>query len=141
MTHWRKPVDAEGRFRAAYDTDRSRDAPAQPRHGLVGKIIWAVAAACAVILAAMAALATSGNWRCGDGPHKNVTGMDCCSVVDCAPIPNELAWTAKVGSQVDVILNGTVRTMTVNTVFPSCDPAGKSWGCPITGCLFRATGF
>ena len=142
MNHWRapgKPVDAEGRFRAAYDADHPRDAPAQPRHGLAGKIIWAVAAACAVILAAMAALATSGPWRCGPGPHVNVNGMDCCSIIDCAPVPNEIAWPARIGSQIEVVINGLVRTATVSAIYPSCDEQGRSWG-GTTGCLFRGSG-
>ena len=140
MSHWRKPVDAEGRFRAAHDLGRSRDAPARPRGGLAGKIIWGVALACAAILIAMAALATSGPWRCGNGPLVNVNGMDCCSVADCAPVPNEAAWSARVGSQIEVTIRGMTRSVTIDTIFPSCDDRGQSWACT-TGCLFRATGF
>ena len=143
MTHWRqKPVDVEGRFRAAYGPSRYQEAPVRPPGGpRWALILFWVALVALLAMLSSAAFGTSGNWRCGDGPHKNVNGMDCCDVRDCAPVANELAWTAKVGSQVDVILNGTARPMIVNTIFPSCDPAGKSWGCPITGCLFRATGF
>ena len=143
MTHWRqKPVDVEGRFRAAYGPSRYQEAPVRPPSGPRWALVtfWIAFTVLLAVLSS-AAFGTSGYWRCGDGPHRNVNGMDCCDLRDCAPISNELAWTAKVGSQVDVILNDTVRTMTVNTVFPSCDPSGKSWGCPITGCLFRATGF
>lgn len=144
MTHWRaprKPVDAEGRYRAAYGPAGRRDTHQRPSGGPRWALVWFWISFVALLaLLSNAAFGTSGYWRCGNGPHVNVNGMDCCDVTDCAIVPNEIAWPAKVGSQVEVVLNGMVRTMIVNTVFPSCDPNGKSWGCPIAGCLFRSTG-
>ena len=104
------------------------------------KIARTAAVACGAILISFAALATSGWWRCGNGPHLNASGVDCCSIVDCAKVSTEAAFGAKIGSPIDVVIDGATRTVIVNAIHPSCDDQGYSWACQ-TGCLFRATGF
>ena len=146
MTHWRqKPVDVEGRFRAAYGPSRYQEAPVRPPSGPRWALVtfWIAFTVLLAVLSS-AAFGTSGYWRCGDGPHRNVNGMDCCDLRDCVPISNELGWTAKVGSQVEVTIRDGrdvwTHPVTINTIYPSCDASGRSWICT-TGCLFRAPGF
>ena len=105
---------------------------------MLGKIITALAAAAALILIAMAVLA-HGEFRCGQQTYLTATGGDCCNNLDCVPVPNEIAWAARVGTPIDLDLRGTRRSVVVNIVHPSCDDHGRSWGCP-SGCLFRAIG-
>ena len=109
-------------------------------HRPSGKIALTAALVSGAVLISVTALATSGWWRCGNGPHMNANGMDCCSINDCAPVPNEAAWSARIGSQIEVKIRDMTRVVIINTIFPSCDDRGQSWACQ-TGCLFRATGF
>ena len=136
-----KPVDLEGRYRAAYGSKSPPTPSVAPSSGPRWALIafW-IALVSLLALLSNAAFATSGWWRCGNGPHLNANGMDCCSIVDCTPVSTEAAFEARIGSQVEITRDGVTRTVIINAIHPSCDPQGHSWACT-TGCLFRATGF
>ena len=71
---------------------------------------------------------------------RNVNGVLCCNRSDCAPIPHEVAWTARVGSTVIVPLLSGPQAAVINIVHASLDPEGRSFACT-TGCLFRVSGY
>ena len=143
----RKPVDVEGRYRAAYNHPGGRDAnvqpPDAPRWALI--VFWIAL----VALLGLVAKSAFGHeeFRCSSASYRNINGMDCCSAkTDCVPIKNEVAFEARIGLPVEATFPSSlfspseIRSVTVNAIHPSCDDHGWSWICK-TGCLFRAAGF
>lgn len=110
-------------------------------YGVLGKIVWALALASAAVLVAMAVAFAHNEFRCGSVAYKNANGGDCCSAnQDCYPIPNEVAWPARIGDRLELPAASAWRSVVVNMIHPSCDEHGQSWLC-YSGCLIRTTGF
>ena len=108
-------------------------------HRVLGEIVWGIVIASAIILIALAALAHD-EFRCGPGPYKSAGGGDCCAANrDCHPIDNDAAWSAVIGSRIDLPSQSAWRSMTVSVIHPSCDDHGRPWAC-WSGCLFRGPG-
>lgn len=72
--------------------------------------------------------------------YRNVNGTLCCDETDCGYITNEQAWTAGIGSTVEVEIKGVKYNVVINSVFPSWDQQGRAVACT-TGCLFRTSGY
>ena len=89
MTHWRqKPVDAEGRFRAAYGPSRYQDANVPPSGGT--RWAWVVFCIALVVLLGLLAKAALGHgdaqWIAAGG-YKDAFGSSCCGNMDCHSLP------------------------------------------------------
>ena len=113
----------------------------------IGKMVWGAAMICAIFLIALSAAFGHDEFRCSSDSYRNAMGMDCCSAkTDCTTIPNETAYTARVGGEVEASFQSwqaapaETKSVIVTAIHPSCDDHGWSWMCR-TGCLFRVAGF
>ena len=89
MTHWRqKPVDVEGRFRAAYGLSRYQEAPVRPSGGPRWALIlfWVSFVTLLALLSNTAFGHGDAQWIAAGG-YKDAFGSSCCGNMDCHSLP------------------------------------------------------